>query len=422
MIGASLPGRAALSGHAAPSGIPGTGGSGRSPWSDWVERANDAVVASGRWRRPKTFDAAGPNGRFDDGDVPAGRLVVSFASNDYLGLASHPGVVAAAHRALDRWGTGSGSSRLITGSRPVHAELERALAAWKGCEQAVVFPTGYAANLSVLSVFGAEGAHIFSDELNHASIVDGSRLARAPVTVYPHARLDHLDDLLRATAGARPIIVSDSVFSMDGDQADLAGLLAVARRHGGLLVLDEAHAVLGPELDELRCDHGDGGDDVLVVGTLSKTLGSLGGFVAGPARFIDHLVNRARPYIFTTAPTPADAAAALAAVEVVRSAEGEARRTRLAGHVARVVAAVGCSHHRTPIIPVVVGAETDAVAASDRLLAEGVWVPAIRPPTVAPGTSRLRVTLSAIHTDEQVDRLVAGLAATGLADAGAGAP
>ena len=396
-----------------------------SPWSVWVERANRTVVASGRWRRPRTFDATGPAGQLEDGDAgDAGgaRPVVSFASNDYLGLASHPAVVAAAHRAIDRWGTGSGGSRLITGSRPVHAELERALAAWKECERAVVFPTGFAANLSVLAVFGAEGSHIFSDELNHASIVDGCRLARAPVTVYPHDRLDRLDAALSAAGGARPIIVSDSVFSMDGDEADLAGLVAVAGRHGALLVLDEAHAVLGPELGALRSDPRRRGVDVLQVGTLSKTLGSLGGFVAGPARYTDHLVNRARPYIFTTAPTPADAAAALAALEVVRSAEGAARRARLAGHVARVAGAVGRPGHRTPIIPVVVGAETDAVDASDRLLSAGVWVPAIRPPTVAPGTSRLRVTLSAIHSEEQVERLVAGLAAAGLAEAGAGAP
>jgi 7-keto-8-aminopelargonate synthetase-like enzyme len=284
----------------------------------------------------------------------------------------------------------------------------------------VVFPTGFAANLSVLSVFGAEGAHIFSDELNHASIVDGCRLARAAVTVYPHRSLGRLDRELGGTKG-RPVIVSDTVFSMDGDQADVAGLVAVARRHRALLVLDEAHAVLGPELPEPRSGGGGLGGgarprvDVLRVGTLSKALGSLGGFVAGPARFTEVLVNRARPYIFTTAPTPADAAAALAAVAVVRSPEGAARRERLAGHVARVAAAVGRAGHPSPIIPVVVGSEADAVAVSDRLLTRGVWVPAIRPPTVAEGTSRLRVTLSAIHTDEQVDRLIRGLAEVGLA-------
>ncbi len=396
----------------APSPAGGPSGGGPGPWSDWVDRANDEVAASGRWRSPRTFDAAGPAGSLGDGTGPGARPVVSFASNDYLGLTTHPAVAAAAHRAVDRWGTGSGASRLVTGSRPVHAELEAALAAWKRCERAVVFPTGFAANLSVLSVFGGSDACIFSDELNHASIVDGCRLARAPVTVYPHVDLGRLDGLM-GRCGGRPIIVSDTVFSMDGDEADLSGLTALARRHGALLVLDEAHAVLGPELPPDRPGRG----DVLRVGTLSKTLGALGGFVAGPARYTDYLVNRARPYIFTTAPTPADAAAALAAVAVVRSSDGEARRARLAGHVARVSAAVGRPGHPSPIVPLVVGPEAEALSASERLLGGGVWVPAIRPPTVAPGTSRLRITLSAAHTDDQVDGLIAGLVGAGLVPA-----
>ncbi|HEX7459425.1 MAG TPA: aminotransferase class I/II-fold pyridoxal phosphate-dependent enzyme, partial [Acidimicrobiales bacterium] len=182
------------------------------------------------------------------------------------------------------------------------------------------------------------------------------------------------------------------------------GLAEVAGRHGALLVLDEAHAVLGPDLGDAT------GVDVLRMGTLSKTLGSLGGYVAGPARFIELLVNRARPYIFTTAPTPADTAAALAAVGVVRSEEGAALRARLSTLVGRVAAGIGMADHPSPILPVVIGAEEDAVAASAALLDRGLWVPAIRPPTVAPGTSRLRITLSATHTDEQVDRLVTGLA------------
>jgi 8-amino-7-oxononanoate synthase len=420
--------RAPFPSGVAPASTGVAGRPGASTWSAWVDQSTDAVVASGRWRRPRAFDAAGPAGRLDDPSGPSGaRHVVSFASNDYLGLACHPVVVAAAHGALDRWGAGSGASRLVTGSRPVHTELEAALAAWKGCERAVVFPTGFAANLSVLTVFGAEGAHIFSDELNHASIVDGCRLARAEVTVYPHGRLDLLDQLLSATTTGRPIVVSDTVFSMDGDGADLSGLLALARRHGALLVLDEAHAVLGPELDVGPEGGVTSGDDLLRVGTLSKTLGSLGGFVAGPARYTEYLVNRARPYIFTTAPTPADTAAALAAVGVVRSSEGALLRARLAGHVARVATALGRSGRWAPIIPVVVGAEADAVAASEQLLGAGVWVPAIRPPTVAPGTSRLRITVSADHTDEQVDRLIGGLVSAGLAapvrrHRGAGAP
>jgi 8-amino-7-oxononanoate synthase len=372
-------------------------------WGAWVDDACAEVASAGRWRDPRSFDARGHEGVLGH-DPAAGspRTVVSFASNDYLGLATHPAVVAAAHDALDRWGAGSGASRLVTGSRPVHHALESALAEWKGTEAAVVLPTGFAANLSVLSVFATGGVVVHSDELNHASIIDGCRLARADVRIYPHGDLGRLDASL-ASAPGRSMIVSDTVFSMDGDEADLDGLVEVAGRHGALLVLDEAHAVLGPDLG---CTTG---VDVLRVGTQSKTLGSLGGFVAGPRRFVDLLVNRSRPYIFTTAPTPADTGAALAALGVLRSAEGAALRDRLGRLVARVATGIGVRDHRSPILPVVIGAEDDAVAASAALLARGLWVPAIRPPTVPEGTSRLRVTLSATHTDEQVDRLVTAL-------------
>ena len=371
-------------------------------WAEWVEAACRQVEAAGRWRAPQVFDARGHDGVLHSGASPA-RPVVSFASNDYLGLASHPDVVAAAHEALDRWGSGAGASRLVTGSRPVHHDLEVALAEWKGTESAVVFPTGFAANLSVQSVFAGGGVVVHSDELNHASIIDGCRLARADVRVVPHCDLDALDASLASVDG-RSMVVSDTVFSMDGDAVDLEGLCAVTARHGALLVLDEAHAVLGPELETTH------GAEVLRVGTQSKTLGSLGGFVAGPPRFVELLVNRARPYIFTTAPTPADAAAALAAVGIVRSAEGDELRDRLRRHIGRVARASGLPGHTSPILPMIIGAEDDAVAASAALLERGLWVPAIRPPTVAPGTSRLRITLSATHTDEQVERLVAGLA------------
>jgi len=391
------------------SGAPGTGRSESvTPWTAWVDGSCRMVEAAGQWRRPRAFDAKGPAGLLEEVDA-APRSVVSFASNDYLGLTADPEVVGAAHRALDRWGSGSGASLRVTGSRPVHAELEAALASWKECDRALVLPTGFAANLSVLSVFGDVGAHVFSDELNHASIIDGCRLGRAGVSVYPHGDLDRLDALVGRTPGRR-IIVTDTVFSMDGDEADLAGLVSLAQRHGALLVLDEAHAVLGPALPRGATS----GGEILRMGTLSKTLSSLGGFVAGPSRFVELLVNRGRPYIFTTAPTPADAAAALAAVEVVRSPRGADLRARLAHHVDRVARHVGRRGHRSPIIPVVIGDEADAVVASAELLDLGLWVPAIRPPTVPPGTSRLRITLSSAHTDEQVDRLLSGLDRLGL--------
>lgn len=366
-----------------------------STWSDWASVETRRIHDAGQWRAPRDLDAAGPAGTL----APDGRAVVSFASNDYLGLTRHPAVVAAAHAALDRWGTGSGSARLIVGSRPIHTELEHTLAEWKGTEAAVLFPTGFAANLGVLTTFGGPSVLVCSDALNHASIIDGCRLSRSEITVYHHADAEHVDRLLAEVPGRRAIVVTDTVFSMDGDVAPVEALAEVCARRGALLVVDEAHAVLGPDPDL-------DGVDALRVGTLSKTLGSLGGFVAGPRTFTDLLVNRARSYIFTTASTPADAAAARAAVEVLCSPDGDALRARLRAHVETVRPG-----HPSPIVPVVIGDEAAAVAASAALLAQGLFVPAIRPPTVAPGTSRLRVALSAAHTDAQVDALVRALAA-----------
>ena len=359
-------------------------------WSDWARARGESTRAGGRWRSIRDFDARGPRGQLD------GREVVSFASNDYLGLSAHPLVEKAAHDALARWGSGSGSARLIVGSRPVHTSLERELADWKDTESALLFPTGFAANLGVLSTFGTEGTLICSDELTHASIVDGCRLAKAEVAVYPHNDIDALDALLAAST-RRNVIVSDLVFSMDGDRARVDELLDLAMRHDALLVLDEAHAVLGPELDTR-------GAEVLRVGTLSKFLGSSGGFVAGNKDMIELLVNTARSFIFTTASSPADTAAALAAVELVRSAEGDALKARLRRFIDLVH-----PEHASPIIPIVVGDEEAAAAAAARLLDEGLFVPAIRPPSVPRGTSRLRVTLSAAHSEEEVRRLVDAL-------------
>jgi 8-amino-7-oxononanoate synthase len=392
------------------SGPAGGPGGGPGAWDRWAAECVRRTRAEDRWRRPLSFDARGPAGVL----VDDGRPVLSFASNDYLGLSVHPAVVAAAHAALERWGTGSGASRLVTGSRPVHHELEAELAAWKGAPRAVLFPTGFAANLGVLGTFGGPGVRIFSDELNHASIIDGARLARAEVSVYRHGDVGHLESQLRAATGPC-IVVSDVVFSMDGDVAPLAALGECCRRHDALVVLDEAHAVLGPDpvpaLDGVR---------VLRVGTLSKTLGSVGGFVAGPTPFIELIENRARSYIFSTAPAPADSAAALAALRVVVSEEGDRLRARLARHLSRVSASA-----TSPIVPVVLGSEERALRASAALLDRGLWVPAIRPPTVPAGTSRLRITLSAAHSDDEVGTLVRALEETGAlraASAGAAVP
>ncbi|MGO8863796.1 MAG: aminotransferase class I/II-fold pyridoxal phosphate-dependent enzyme [Acidimicrobiales bacterium] len=378
-------------------------------WTERVQARLEGVAASGRWREPRAFDARGPSGVLD------GAPVVSFASNDYLGLSAHPAVVAAATAALERWGAGAGASRLITGSRPVHVELEHALAEWKGTAASICFPTGFAANLAALGVLGGPDVRVLSDELNHASIIDGCRLSRSQLTVYPHCDLRRLSELLaEPTGGPIPtIVVTDTVFSMDGDVAPVEQIAALCRRHGALLLLDEAHAVLGPHLPPgLTADP----DLTLVrMGTLSKTLGSLGGFLAGSREVVDLMVNLARPYIFTTALTPADAAAALAALAVLRSPEGDALVQRLADLVARVARWAGADPGAaggpaSPIIPVVLGSEQRALRGSAALLAAGIWVPAIRPPTVPVGTSRLRLTLSAAHTDEQVARLLDALA------------
>jgi 8-amino-7-oxononanoate synthase len=390
-----------------PGDGPHCAGTGRV-WPTMIRARLDAVVEDGRWRAPREFDARGPVGTLD------GAPVVSFASNDYLGLSAHPTVVTAARGALERWGAGAGASRLVTGSRPVHTQLEVALAAWKGTDAAVCFPTGFAANLGALSVLGGPTVRVLSDELNHASIIDGVRLSRSPVSIYRHCDVAHLAALLETDPATPTIVVTDTVFSMDGDAAPVEEIAALCRRRGALLLLDEAHAVLGPHLPaSLMSDP----DLTLVrMGTLSKTLGSLGGFLAGSQDVIDLMVNAARPYIFTTGLSPADAAAALAALGVLRSPEGDALVRRLADLVERV----GGGDRRggegtrarpsSPIIPVILGTEQRALEASGALLADGLWVPAIRPPTVPAGTSRLRVTVSAAHTDDQVRRLVDALA------------
>ncbi|MFZ4584079.1 MAG: aminotransferase class I/II-fold pyridoxal phosphate-dependent enzyme [Acidimicrobiia bacterium] len=372
-------------------------------WDEWVRSELDSVAATGRWRTNTEFDAFGPEGRVD------GRAVVSFASNDYLGLSAHPALRDAAAAAAEQWGTGATASRLIVGTRPVHQQLEQALAAWRGTDAALVFPSGFAANLGVLTVLADEQTTVFSDALNHASIIDGCRLSRARVERYRHNDVAQLDALLAVDRAANPdgrrLVVTDSVFSMDGDQAHVPELIDICVHHDALLVLDEAHAVLGPDVPSAR------NLPIVRVGTLSKALGSLGGFVAASQPVVDLLVNRARSYIFTTALSPADAAAALAAVQIVQSDEGRALTARLRAVIDRLAPG-----NPSPIVPVVVGDEDAAVKASRALFEDGVFVPAIRPPTVAPGTCRLRIALSAAHSDAMIDRLLGALDRVGLLD------
>ncbi len=368
-------------------------------WAAWADAEAAALHRAGRWREVRDLDGPGPEITLARPDTVAAGI--SFAGNDYLGLSRHPAVVAAAHEALDRWGAGAGAARLLAGARPVHRELERELAAWKGTERAVLFSTGYHANLGVLTVLGDAGARIVSDERNHASIVDGCRLARADVAVFPHGDVAAAE---QAMAGAeRVIVVSETVFSMDGDAAPVDDLATMCARRGALLVLDEAHGVLGPDLAAAP------GLLLLRVGTLSKALASLGGFVAGPGPLCDLLVNRARSFVFTTASPPAAAAAALAALRVARSEEGATLRRRLRTNIDRLAPG-----HPSPILPIVIGTEADALAASAALGDRGLLVPAIRPPSVPAGTSRLRISLSARHTEAHLDALAAALRELGV--------
>jgi 8-amino-7-oxononanoate synthase len=357
-------------------------------WADRVAARNDAIRASGRWRSVRSLDTGTATTTLSATGAP----VVSFASNDYLGLSQHEAPVAVARHALMTYGAGAGAARLIVGARPVHERLEDELADWCDREAALLFSTGYQANLGVLGALAGCAANtvIYSDELNHASIIDGCRLSRADVVVYRHRDLEHLSELLAARAGRPSIVVTDSVFSMDGDLAPLDGLAARCADVGALLVVDEAHAVLA----------GPPPPGAVVVGTLSKTLGSVGGFVAADEEVVDLCRNVARSFIFTTAGAPADAAAALAALRVLRSDEGTALVAQLRANVDALVPGAP-----SPILPIVLGSEERAVSVAAALLDRGLLVPAIRPPTVAPGTCRLRVAVSAMHTPLQLQLL-----------------
>lgn len=370
--------------------------------SDDVLDELHALAAAHRLRVPRIVDGVqGPLAVID------GREVINFASNDYLGLAGDPRLMRAATVALEDGGTGVGASRLITGNHRQHVLLEAAVADWLRCSGVQLFNTGYAANVGVLTSLLGAGDVVFSDELNHASIIDGCRLSRAEIVVIPHRDLAALADGLASRRGRRRIVVSESVFSMDGDLADVAALAALCKRHDAGFVLDEAHAVgaLGPEGRGLAAEHGVVPD--VVVGTFGKALGSFGAFAATSRAIADLLWNRARTLVFSTGLPPSVPAASRAAIEVVRSAEGAERRRTLASHARRLRELVprAGGDATIAIAPLVIGGDREAMRCMERLLVDGVFVQGIRPPTVPVGTARLRVGLSAAHTALQVERL-----------------
>ena len=348
-----------------------------------------------------------------------GRELVQFCSNDYLGLASDPRLARAAADAVFRFGSGSGSSRLVGGTTSLHADLEKALAELKSTEGSLVYASGYQANLGVLSGLMGKNDVIFSDELNHASLIDGCRLSRARVLVYRHLDLDHLEQLLTTTStNGQRLVVTETVFSMDGDVVPLRELVTVAHRRDAWIMVDEAHAtgVFGNRGGGVAQEMGLTKEIDIQIGTLSKALGSLGAFAAGSTTLVNWLTNVSRPFIYSTALAAPSVAAALAAVTIVQNEPQ--RRERLWNHVATMRSEltslgfqVGAT--RSPIIPLIIGDSERAVRFSSALLELGVLIPAIRPPTVPVGTARLRIVPMATHTTDDVKF---GLEA--LADAG----
>lgn len=343
-----------------------------------------------------------------------GESVLAFCSNDYLGLASHPDLVNAARSGLEEHGLGGAASHLICGHHSEHHRLEEKLAAFTRRSGALFFSTGYMANVGVITALAGKGDTIFSDELNHASIIDGCRLSGAGVRIYPHRDTATLAEQLAETEGHK-LVVTDGVFSMDGDIAPLRELAALCRRHDALLVVDDAHGFgcVGPDGRGAVLEAGLGEDEVpLVVGTLGKAFGTSGAFVAGPPVLLDYLVQKARSYIYTTAMPPALATASCRSVELVETEEHRRYHLcRLINRFRSEAAAIGYNlmSSATPIQPIMIGDPHEAMRLSRELEQRGILVTAIRPPTVPQGESRLRVTLSASHTEEQLDQLLIAL-------------
>jgi len=373
-----------------------------------MQRDLDGLAARNLLRSPVTIDSpVGPTVTI------AGRRVLCFCSNDYLSLANHPVVRSAARDAIDRRGVGAGASRLICGTCDYHARLEDRLAAFKRTPAALVTATGWMANRVAIRALAAKGDLILCDKLNHASIIDAAMSSGATLRTYRHCDTNRLETLLARYRGRakRCLIATDSLFSMDGDIAPLGDLVQLKKRYDAQLLIDEAHAtgVLGPTGRGAAELLGVEDDVDAAVGTLSKAIGAMGGFVTGPRALIDTIRSTGRAYIYTTAPPPAICAAALAALDMIIASP--TRRTRLLALAADLRSSFATQHESeaaspTPIIPVLIGDAGRAAKIAEQLLEGGILLPAIRPPTVAPGTSRLRISLCAGHSPENVETLV----------------
>ena len=378
-------------------------------WEE-LESGLARLAADGLLRRRRTLDApCGPEAVID------GRRLVAFCSNDYLGLANHPALIAAVREAAARWGVGSGASHAVSGHLRPHAEAEKRLAEFVGRERALLFATGYMANLAVAPTLVGRDDAIFADKLNHASLIDAALLARAEHVRYPHGDLATLARRLDQSRARRKLILTDAVFSMDGDLAPLPELFALAERFDAWLVVDDAHGfgVLGPDGrgSSAHCALPPS-PRLILMGTLGKAAGVSGAFVAGDGRVIEWLTQRARSYLFTTASSPILAAALRASLDLI--AAGDDRRAHLQRLIARLRRGLADLPWRllsspTAIQPLLIGDNAAAVRLAARLFERGLWVPAIRPPTVPTGTARLRISLSAAHDQTQIDALITAL-------------
>ncbi len=377
------------------------------PWADFLRSERNRLERLGLRRSVVT-----PESRTGVRACLAGRECVLFTSNDYLGLGAHPEVTAAAGEAAGRFGAGAGSARLLHGSTPLHDDLQKRLARMTGRQSSLLFSSGYMANIGLLSALAGSGDAIFYDERAHASVIDGARLSGATALPYPHNDSGRLDDLLRRTPARRRLVVTESVFSMDGDLAPLDALGETASRHHAMLVVDEAHAIglFGGGSGLL------GGFDLdvpaVVTGTLSKALGSIGGFVAGDQGLVDFLIDRARTFIFDTALPPSAVAAAGAALDVAREEPWRRKRVldlgaALRSGLMRLGYPPSCSNSQ--IVPVILGRPAAAAAAEEHLKAHGILARAVRPPAVPRGTSRIRFGVTAAHEEEHLKQVVAAM-------------
>lgn len=369
---------------------------------DWnLQRELDDLRAQGLWRELRPLDEVeGVVVRRD------GRELVNFSSNDYLGLAGSEVLREALVEGIGKHGGGSGASRLVCGTHRVHQQLEEALAAFKHTEAALCFSSGFTVALGTIPALVGSGDTLILDKLCHASLVDAARLSGATIRVFPHNHLDKLSRLLE-TATGRVLIVTESIFSMDGDAAALREIVELKEKHGAWLLLDEAHAVgvLGPQGRGLAALLGLEDRIELHMGTLSKALGLSGGYLAASREVIEVLINRARSFIYSTAPPPCLAHAAGEMLKVIAGEDGEKRRQRLREHVETLRSHFGGAEHPAAILPVILGGEAEAMQASKSLVEAGFLVPAIRYPTVARGQARLRFTLSAGHSEGQIESL-----------------